>query len=297
MQAFLSFSTLLANHPLFGTKHLILAALSYVLCIALFFVVRKWKFRNVCKAMFYIGIVSELVKIFYFTIANEDKFGGILPKTDLPFHLCSIQIIFIAILYLYNKPKVNKFLLSFMRPSCLFGGIAAILIATDSSRNGTWVITAQYFLYHVALVVFALYLYGSKEVRFDIKDYFNCLKFLVVLMFFAFYINSILLDSGYDTGYNINFMYVAGPPQPNLPYLNDNNGWLSYIIRYAVLILGCISLSYIVPIVNAIHFALKNRKAAKNADAADNADTAENIDAMDTADNVDATENASTTEK
>jgi hypothetical protein len=44
-------------------------------------------------------------------------------------------------------------------------------------------------------------------------------------------------------------MYVAGPPQDGLPYLNDNNGWLSYIIRYAVLVIAAITLFYIKPIV------------------------------------------------
>jgi hypothetical protein len=240
-----------------------------VLCAVLFLIIRNWKFRSVCKALFFIGIISELVKIFYFTISNESKFGGILPKTDLPFHLCSIQIIFIAILYLYDNPKIHRLLLSFMRPSCLFGGIAAILIATDSSRNGTWVITAQYFLYHVALVVFSLYLYGSKEIKFNVKDYFNCLKFLVILMFFAFYINSILLDTGYETGYSINFMYVASPPQPGLPFLTEKYGWLVYIIHYAFLIITCITLSYIVPIVTAIRqkIAKLKQKNTKTNDA------------------------------
>ena len=36
-----------------------------------------------------------------------------------------------------------------MLPSCLIGGIAAILIATDSARNSP-IITIQYYLYHIA---------------------------------------------------------------------------------------------------------------------------------------------------
>lgn len=214
---------------------------------------RKWTFKNVCKTMFFMGIVSEIVKIFYYIIANEDKLHGLLPKNDLPFHLCSIQIIFFAVLYLSQNDKLKRFLLGFMRPSCLFGGIAAILIATGSSRNGSWVITTQYFLYHVMLIVFSLYLYTSKELQFTLKDYFNCLKFLLVLLFFSVYINSIVSDASVTT----NFMYVVQPPQDGLPYLNDDNGWLSYIIRYAVLITVCITLSYIRPIV----FAIKNKFA------------------------------------
>ncbi|MBO5363606.1 MAG: YwaF family protein [Clostridia bacterium] len=239
-----------SNNPLFGLKHLLFVGISAV-CIALLFLfVRKKSFKTLCAILFYGGLLSELIKIFYFSHINADEMGGILPKTDLPFHLCSIQLIFIAILYLYKNEKLHRFLLSFMRPSCLFGGIAAILIATDSSRNGGWIITTQYFGYHVLLVVFSLYLFTNKEMQFNVKDYFNCLKFLLVLMFFAFYINSMLYEVGGEV--DVNFMYVISPPQPGLPYLNEKQGWFVYVLKYALLILVCITLSYILPIVKAI---------------------------------------------
>ena len=236
------------EHALFGTKHLILIAISTLLIVVGAIFAKKLPFKQLCKLMFIVGIVSEIIKIFYYIQANEDTHHGVLPKSDLPFHLCSIQIIFIAILTLTSNEKLHRFLLSFMRPSCLFGGIAAILIATHSSRNGSWLITSQYFLYHVALVIFALWLYTSKEIRFELKDYFNCLKFLLVLLFFSIYINGMLSDGTTTT----NFMYVVAPPQDGLPFLNDDKGWLSYILRYASLILFCITISYIAPIIRAI---------------------------------------------
>ena len=247
------------EHELFGTKHLILIALSAALIVVGAIFSKKLNFKQLCKIMFIVGILSEIVKIFYYIQANEDAYHGVLPKNDLPFHLCSIQIIFIAILTLTKREKLHRFLLSFMRPSCLFGGIAAILIATQSSRNGSWVITRQYFLYHVALVVFALWLYTSKEIRFELKDYFNCLKFLLVLLFFSIYINGILSDATTTT----NFMYVVAPPQDGLPFLNDDKGWLSYILRYTALILFCITISYIAPIISAIK--AKRSVCAENA--------------------------------
>ncbi len=253
-------------NELFGVKHLIIVAICAVLCVGLFFAMRRLRLRTVFKIMFYVGIVSEIIKIFYYIVTNEDEYHGILPKTDLPFHLCSIQIIFFAILNLSKNDELKRFLLSFMLPSCLFGGAAAILIATSSSLNGLWIITAQYFLFHVALVVFSLYLFGAKELKLTIKDYFNCLKFLVVLMFFAVYINSVL----YDGESNINFMYVASPPQDGLPFLNENHGWLVYIVHYACLILLCVSLVYIKPIIEAVKkkIARKSSVNISNAEAA-----------------------------
>ena len=239
---------LAVTHKIFQTKHLIIVGICLVLIVALFILSRKLSFESVCKIMFYVGIVSETIKIFYYIIQNEKMYGGVLPKTDLPFHLCSIQILFIAVVNFSKSEKLKRFLLSFMYPSCLIGGIAAILIATNSSLNGMWIITAQYFLYHVAIVVLALNICTRKEQKLELSDYFNCLKFLVILMFAAVYINSIVDDgSG-----KINFMYVVSPPQSGLPFLNENHGWLVYIAHYAGLILLCVTLCYLKPIIVGI---------------------------------------------
>ena len=246
-------------HELFGTKHIILICISlFVLAIGYVFS-RKLSFKHMTRIMLWVGIVSETVKIFYYTVTNEQTHGGVLPKTDLPFHLCSIQIIFIVALNFSQNEKLKRFLTSFMMPSCLIGGLAALLIATHSARNGSPIITAQYFIYHVAIMVFALYLMTNKDHKPTLEGYFSCLKMLLVLMFVSFYINSIVYDGVSD----INFMYVAGPPQAGLPFLNDDNGWLSYIIRYAALVLGSVTLFYIKPIVIALKEAIKKRKDAR----------------------------------
>lgn len=235
-------------HNLFGTKHIIIVAVCLCLIVGLFIGSKKLKFTTLCKIMLYVGIVSETIKVFYYTIQNEATHGGILPKTDLPFHLCSIQILFIVALNFSKNEKLKRALLSFMYPSCLIGGFAAILIATNSSLNGMWIITAQYFLYHVALIVFALNICTRKEQKLTIKDYFTCLKFIGVLMFVAFYINSIV----YDGVSNINFMYVASPPVSGLPFLTEKYGWLVYIVHYAFLVLFCLTMCYVKPIFLAI---------------------------------------------
>ena len=76
-------------------------------------------------------------------------------------------------------------------------------------------------------------------------------------MFFSIYINSIL----YDGVSNINFMYVVSPPAEGLPYLNENDGWFAYIIRYALLIIVAVTGCYIKPIVSAIRSRFSKEKA------------------------------------
>ena len=269
---------LLANHALFGTKHLIIVGVCVALIVVLFIFSRKLSFTTLCKTMLYVGIVSETIKIFYYIVQNQGRFGGLLPKTDLPFHLCSIQILFVCVLNFSKNEKIKRFLLSFMYPSCLIGGIAAILIATDSSRNGMWIITAQYFLYHIALIVLALNIGTRKELKLNVSDYLNCLKFIAVLMFVAIYIKSMIYDvdtvpvyddGGYIVGYTEkivtgNFMYVVSPPQDGLPFLTEKYGWGVYITHYASMILICVSLCYIKPIIAGIKESVAKKSQAKS---------------------------------
>lgn len=265
-----------ASHGLFGTKHLIIIGVSILLIVGLYILSRKLSIKTLSKIMLGVGLVSETVKVFSYIVMNENKvftklyvfddevkdyvlkevfFNGVLPKTDLPFQLCSLQIIFILVAVLVKNEKVQRFIYGFMMPSCLFGGIAAILIATESSRN-VWVITFQYFLYHIAIVVFALRLLTAKEMKWKVRDLLNAFIMLTGVIFFAIYINSMMFDGVSD----VNFMYVVKPPQKGLPYLNNDDGWLSYIIKYLILVVFCISITYIKPIVEAIISACKKKK-------------------------------------
>lgn len=232
----------------FGTKHIILLAISLILIITLFILSKKISLKTMIKTMLCIGIVSEIIKVIYFVVTNESTAHGYLPKTDLPFHLCSIQILLIFIIYFTKNDKIKRLILGFMLPTCLCGGIAALLLPTASSRNGLWIITLQYFSYHSAIVVFALNLFRTKEIQWELKDFFNCLKFLAFIGFLAIYLNS-LINDGTD---QVNFMYVVRPPVNGIPFLNNDHGWLVYIIHYAILAVFLVALCYIKPIVNAI---------------------------------------------
>lgn len=254
----------MSDTSLFGTRHLVFIAISVALIVGLYILSRRLSIKLLSKILLGVGLVSETVKVFAYIIMNEGKeyiegsgiyYDGVLPKTDLPFQLCSIQIIFILIVNLVKNEKVQRFILGFMMPSCLIGGFAAILIATSSARSN-WVIACQYFLYHVAIVVFALRLLTSKEMKWRVKDLLNAYIMLVGIMFFAIYINSMMFDGVSD----INFMYVVHPPQKDLPYLNDNNGWFSYIIKYMILVVSCIAITYIKPIIESIIGLVKKSK-------------------------------------
>ncbi len=234
---------------MFGTRHIIILICTVLLILGILFFTRKWDLQKKSMAFLIVGICSEIVKIFSYIIMNEEEFGGILPKTDLPFQLCSIQILFIIVVRFTKSEKVRNVLLAFMMPSGLIGGAAAIFIPTASSLNN-WTITFQYFIYHAALISFAISIIMNKERKLTVKDYYSSLLFILGLMFFAIYINSIVYDG--VTVKEVNFMYVVSPPVEGLPFLTEEHGWFVYVMHYATLVLVSITACYAKPIYVAI---------------------------------------------
>ena len=55
-------------HTIFGTKHLIILGICLVAILGGYFSARKWSLDKLTKVLFSIGIVSELIKVFYYII-------------------------------------------------------------------------------------------------------------------------------------------------------------------------------------------------------------------------------------
>lgn len=244
---------------MFGTKHLIILAVCavYAACTLLLLVKKKPSLSTVTKLLLVIGIISETLKLCTYIVANEAELGGYLPKTDLPFHLCSIQLIFMVLLVLSKSDSLKRTLYSFMLPTCLIGGFAALMLPTSSSLNMP-VITVQYFLYHTSIIVFAIYLYIAEEFKPEFRDFTAACLMLFAMFFLAIYLNSWVNDYQHP----INFMYVVNPPVENLPFLNKDHGWLVYIIHYAALAYVCITLCYIRPVCRKIKSLFSRKEVA-----------------------------------
>ena len=112
----------MGDTSLFGTRHLVLIILSFALMTGLYIYSRKLSVKQCSKILLIIGIISETIKIFYYINANENKvyneatgvtFDGVLPKSDLPFHLCSIQILLILVVNLTTNEKLRRFIFGF----------------------------------------------------------------------------------------------------------------------------------------------------------------------------------------
>lgn len=260
---------------MFSTLHIIALSVSVILIIIGTVYSRKISFEASVRIMLGIGIVSELIKVFTYILINESKLGGYLPKTDLPFHLCSIQILFLIALNLSKNENAKRIIRSFMLPTCLVGGFAAIMIPTSSSVGSFNILTFQYFGYHAAIMIFALRMLICDDVKFTVRDYETCLLMLFITMFVSIYINSILYNGSTDSSFiyevtdgekvgqiqlsKVNFMYVVDPPQSGLPFLNKDHGWGVYFAHYLFICLFAVTLVYIKPIVDFFR-GIKKRK-------------------------------------
>ena len=122
-----------------------------------------------------------------------------------------------------------------------------------------WQITITYFLSHVLITSFSLFLLIKNEPKLTIKDYLIGLAMYSAMIMIAIYVNSILyvFDLVRDEAgqlvdmklSGVNFLYVINPLTSGLPLLNKNHGWGVYIAHYLILFYAAITFVYIKPII------------------------------------------------
>ncbi len=223
---------------MFTTNHFIWIALCALLITggAVLAIKRKLPFRTAALIMAGISLASELSKIFSYMIPlNEDdpSMGMVVDPEALPLHLCSLLIfVFFSLPFLKNEALRDK-LLSFAVPISLIGAPLAILMAT-SGVDFTDQKAYQCFVYHAAMVWFAVYLIATKQVKLGLRPFLRNVITLSSLALIMLWVNGAL--SAYET----NFFFVVRPPAEDLPLLNLDHGWFAYF--FTVIGLGLLGL-------------------------------------------------------
>ena len=244
------------TNALFGTAHIIQILVSVALIVLLSILVQKVEFKKCCKILLYVGIVSEIIKIFYYIIANEEKYGGYLPKTDLPFHLCSIQPLFILTIKYTKNEKLKDTLLKFIFPTATLGAIIAIFVGTIGA-DFTDPQVYEYFGFHAALTVFAIAIVIKKQIKIDLNSHLKTSLMMLIMFISSIWVNSILSDTGnVDDELYTNFFYSMKPPLDNLPILNLNHGWFVYLLT--VMAIGIVAITLL-----QLPFIVKSYKESK----------------------------------
>ena len=220
---------------MFGATHFIWLGISIVIIVGLLFIQKKYNlsFETVLTMMLVMSVCSEVTKILCnMEPAPDGRTGLILDPGDLPFHLCSIQILFMfAVKYIKNDLFREK-MIGFMIPTMILGATIALFVPTVGTEF-TVVQVYQYFIYHSFLIFFAIYGLKERLVTWNWKVYLRNLQYLGVIALVVTWINSAL--SGVLP--RVNFMYLVRPPMEGLPLLNLNNGWAVYFLTLVGLVL------------------------------------------------------------
>lgn len=175
-----------------------------------------------------ICLISELVKIFGAISLVPNSSGKTLypymSMADLPFHFCTLQIVFIFIAKLTQNQKLRENLLAFMYPTCTAGAIFAIILTTTFKESVpvekafVHPTAYQFFLYHCMLTVLGIYIAMCGEVKIKPKHFFTTLGMLLALAISSLYLNSMFAAPIYKNGklktveYTTNFFFTYKTP-------------------------------------------------------------------------------------
>lgn len=256
-----------------GTNHFVFLGISVIIIVTSLIIFKKKNvsFNTVLNIMLVVAVLSELIKIGEYIEPYTNEAGKVIgvyfDKEGLPFHLCSIQIIFLFVVRLCKEGSFKNKLLAFQYPTAFLGSLLALMLATitiEYDRPLAW----QYFLYHSCLLVYGLYIPISKVVKIDTKMYLNTCVCLIGLFIVSIYINGLLAVPSQDVinsagevigqteGMYVWFFYSTKPPIENLPILNLDNGWFVYIL--SILVIGIIAVTLV-----HIPFFIKDYKERK----------------------------------
>lgn len=148
--------------------------------------------------------------------------GGNYIADYLPLHLCSINIIFIAI----HCVKPTRLLDNFLYIACIPGAIAALLFPT-------WVVLPvgnfmhwHSFTVHMLLIMYPVMLVAGGDIKPDIKQLPKCIGFLLLLA---------VPISFFNKAFDTNFMFLEKAPAGSPLYWFEAS-WGNHLMGYPILI-------------------------------------------------------------
>ena len=165
-------------------------------------------------AMFIVG--SELIRDLCMIVC------GTFMAKYLPFHLCGINIFFIAI----HAWKPSKLLDNFLYLICIPGAMMAMLFSTWSMLPAFNFVYLHSFILHILLIMYPFVLTAVGEIRPQPRKFPKCILLLAAMA---------VPVSIFNKFYCTNFMFLAYP-EPGTPLVWFEEHWGSYLWTFPVLI-------------------------------------------------------------
>ena len=216
---------------MFSLEHIIFLIIGFGISIPLgiFVGIKKYDVKKVLLISMLVYLPFEIVKMGVYI-----SWGFPQLKYSLPFHLCSIHIFSIPILFFSRNEKFKNIILSFFLPSSLLGGALALILNTVIGGNGAFsTINFQYNISHNLLLFLSIFLCIAYKDKINTKTYITGTITLGLLAYVVFNLNII----GSTDTVILNFFYLMYPPMDGLPFLNMNQGHAVYILKLMLLAL------------------------------------------------------------
>lgn len=226
---------------LFGTLHLAWLAFFLVFTVALCMLYRKSDAqKRTClrKGMAIAIVLNELFKMVCLFI------GGNYMAKYLPLHLCSINIILIAI----HAWKPTRTMDNFLYTVCIPGAMAALIFPTWTDLPLLNFMHLHSFTVHTLLAAYPIVLTSGGDIRPDVKSLPRCIALLLGMAIVALVVNLL-----FDTNFMF-LMYVEGTN----PLGFFEQLWGNHLYGFPVLIAAIIVVMY-APIY--AYRALRSRKS------------------------------------
>lgn len=239
---------------MFTLNHFIWLAISLSLIIVSVYFLNKYKpeLDRVLTVACIGAVLSEFTRAFSLThlipSADGTMMTPFLELHNLPFHLCSVQVLLIFFVKFAKDGSLRTAILAFMYPTCAAGAFIALFIPIiftddiDVSQAFTHGIAYQYFLWHSLLVVLGIYIAISKQVDIQRKHCLTTIGILTGMALISMYLNSWMSIVTYQNGeivsvdYNPNFFFTSRPPIP-FDFTSIGQWYVYFIILVAVVCL------------------------------------------------------------
>lgn len=246
---------------MFTTNHFIWLAISIALIIVstVLLVKHKPDINKVLTVACVGAVMSEFTRAFSLMQLVPSADGGTLTPFlevhNLPFHLCSVQVLLIFYTRFAKEGKLRTAILAFMYPTCAIGAFIALFIPIifeadiSITQAFTHPIAYQYFLYHSMLVILGIYIAACKQVPIKGHHCFTTIGILFGMSLISIYLNSWMAMATYRNGevvsvdYTPNFFFTYDPPVPF--EFTSISQWYVYYLILVGLVFVFASLFYI----------------------------------------------------
>lgn len=197
---------------MFTWRHLLWLVICAAMDSGIVFVYKRRRtgLDRVLTVALMIAVLSELAKmtgvIELVPSHNKELMLPYIPMNHLPLHFCSVQIVLIAAARFMKNEKRRETLLAFMAPTCVIGGIMALLMPSiftttiPVQQAFTNVISYQFFIFHSMIIALGLIITISGQVDWSMKHFRNTLQLVYLAGFVSIYLNSMLASPTYEDG-------------------------------------------------------------------------------------------------